>query len=152
MPTLYRHILIVLCLLLAACGSEPPPPALIPPAVVEEEAPPPAVEPSKDLDIEAMVVDPSTAPAENVVQLEAPSIEKLEYDELDGLEGEFVVIKTSRGTTRSGILRSHLTNSIRLGSFERGREIDISLPRHEVVGIEVHWNRAKETAADSVKP
>lgn len=139
---------------LAACGSDEPAgePPLIAPAILEEvaeEPDPNALRP--DAGIEAMVVDAestTTVAGEDgrVPTPEAPVIEVVEYDDLAFVEGERVIVRTQLGSTREGVLKRFLNTGLKVVVQERGREIELDMPRTTISEVKVVWTRAQGLA------
>jgi hypothetical protein len=142
-------------LALAACGGDAPaPPAPIPPAVVAEEVEevvdPNAVQP--DASIEAVVVDANAtttvAGEEGLVPTpEKPVIEVVAYEDLAFVVGERVIIRTNIGSTREGILKRFFNTGLKVLVNERGREIELDMPRTTVSEVKVVWTRAQGAVA-----
>jgi hypothetical protein len=146
---------LLLVSLLTACGGDEPAaePALIPPAIVDETEEP-VVDPSipqPDAAIEAVVVDADSATTVagdegRVPTPEAPVIEAVAYDDLAYVEGERVIIRTQMGSTREGVLKRFLNTGLKVVVNERGREIELDMPRSTIADVKVVWTRAQGAA------
>jgi hypothetical protein len=144
-------------LVLAACGGEPPPPESTAPVAVAEE---PVVEEAvvdpnavlPDATIEAVVVDANattTVAGEDglVPTPEKPVIEVVAYEDLAFVVGERVIVRTSMGSTREGILKRFFNTGLKVLVNERGREFEIDMPRTTVAEVKVVWTRAQGAVA-----
>jgi hypothetical protein len=145
-------------LVLAACGGDPPPPPESAAAVAVAEEPvveeivvdPNAVVP--DATIEAVVVDANsttTVAGEDglVPTPEKPVIEVVAYEDLAFVVGERVIVRTSMGSTREGILKRFFNTGLKVLVNERGREFEIDMPRTTVAEVKVVWTRAQGAVA-----
>jgi hypothetical protein len=147
----------VLCVVLAACGEDPPPPtAPIAPAPVAEIPAAPAAEPEvvPDASIEAVVVDANattTVAGEEgrIPTPEAPVIEVVAYEDLAFVVGERVIVRTSLGSTREGILKRYFNTGLKVLVNERGREMELDMPRNTVDEVKVVWTHAQGAPADA---
>ena len=145
---------------LSACGGDAPPPApapLVADAVIESASAaeedvvdPNAVVP--DASIEAVVVDANTtttvAGDEGLVPTpENPVIEVIAYDDLAFVVGERVIIRTSLGSTREGVLKQFFNTGLKVLVNDRGRKFELDMPRATVAEVKVVWTRAQGAAA-----
>jgi hypothetical protein len=141
-----------LCIALAACGNDAPsvPADAISPDVVEpvaeEYVDPNAIVP--DASIESVVVDANSAATVageegRVPTPEAPVIEVVAYDDLAFVVGERVIVRTSLGSTREGILKRFFNTGLKVLVNERGREIELDMPRNTVDEVKVVWTHAQ---------
>jgi len=146
----------VAILALAACGGDPPAPPAAPVAAAEEPVveevvvDPNAVLP--DATIEAVVVDANattTVAGEDglVPTPEKPVIEVVAYEDLAFVVGERVIVRTSMGSTREGILKRYFNYGLKVLVNERGREFEIDMPRTTVAEVKVVWTRAQGAVA-----
>lgn len=144
-------------LAVSACSSEPPPePELIAPMVLDESeldvVDPNAVVP--DQSIEAVVVDANqtttVAGQDGLVPTpDKPVSEVVDFDDLSFVVGERVVVRTTHGSTRDGILKRYLNTSIKVLVNERGREIELDMPRSSILEVKVIWTKAHGAEAPS---
>jgi hypothetical protein len=153
---LLRSSLLAAMLLLGACGDDAPPPEPIAPdeEVAEPEPVAEPVDPNAvvpDATIEAVVVDANAtttvAGEEGLVPTpEKPVIEVVAYEDLAFVVGERVIIRTSLGSTREGILKRFFNTGLKVLVNERGREIELDMPRTTVAEVKVVWTHAQGTA------
>jgi len=148
--------LVVLC----GCGDDrpPPEPPLIAPAVISPEEEAAMAEAAKDpnalapdASIEAVVVDAQstvTVAGEDgrVPTPEAPVIEVVAYDDLAYVVGERVIIRTALGSTREGVLKRFFNTGLKVLVNERGRELELDMPRGTIAEIKVVWTHAQGAA------
>lgn len=150
--------LIIAVALLGACGGadQSSAPAAAPAEVaaaapaVAEYVDPDAVVP--DASIEAVVVDANattTVAGEDglVPTPEKPVIEVVAYEDLAFVVGERVIIRTSLGSTREGILKRFFNTGLKVLVNERGREIELDMPRTTVAEVKVVWTHAQGSVA-----
>lgn len=144
---------------LAACSVDAPlPPASTAaqaaiesePVAEEEVIDPNAVVP--DATIEAVVVEANAtttvAGEEGLVpSAEAPVIEVIAYDDLAFVVGERVIIRTSLGSTREGVLKQFFNTGLKVLVNDRGRKFELDMPRATVAEVKVVWTRAQGAAA-----
>jgi hypothetical protein len=141
---------------LAACGNDAPPASTgtlapdVAEPVAEEYIDPNAVIP--DASIEAVVVDANSAATVagdegRIPTPEAPVIEVVAYDDLAFVIGERVIIRTNLGSTREGILKRFFNTGLKVLVNERGREIELDMPRNTIDEVKVVWTHAQGAAA-----
>ncbi len=149
---------------LAACSADAPSPPVVITAQTASESEPVAeeevVDPNAilpDATIEAVVVEANAtttvAGEEGLVpSAEAPVIEVVAYDDLAFVVGERVIVSTSLGSKREGILKRFFNTGLKVLVNERGREIELDMPRATVAEVKVVWTRAQGAAAPAPAP
>ena len=150
--------MVAVAIMLAACGSDAPSPPVAPAEpsaiaeLVQEET---SVDPNAlvpDASIEAVVVDANTtatvAGDQGLVPTpEAPVIEVVAYEDLAFVVGERVIVRTSLGSTREGILKRYFNTGLKVLVNERGREMELDMPRNTVDEVKVVWTHSQGTPA-----
>jgi len=70
-------------------------------------------------------------------------VQKIPYEELPKAIGQKVVITTTFGSRREGVLKSANNAGITVYTNLRGTFGDMNIPRADVAGAEVHWDSVK---------
>ncbi|PIV35089.1 MAG: hypothetical protein COS34_03645 [Lysobacterales bacterium CG02_land_8_20_14_3_00_62_12] len=151
-------LLVLMMALIGACGGgQETPPVVVaeasktPPAAALTSSEPAAIQP--DASIPALSVDASSASivgAEGAVATpETPVIETVNYEDLAYVVGEKIIIKTNLKSTRQGVLKRYFTTSLKLLAEERGRVMEMDIPRASVNEVQVVWTHPQGQASSA---
>ncbi|MBK8285016.1 MAG: hypothetical protein IPK97_09030 [Ahniella sp.] len=88
----------------------------------------------------------TVVPAEAGGEAEAGSeilIQKVAFEELPKAVGQKVIITTTFGSKREGILKSAHNAGITVYTNLRGSMADVNIPKADITSAEVHWDTVK---------
>lgn len=154
-----RYLLVLVMANISACGGEQQTAPVVAAAVpakagstaeVTAAMDPDSIQP--DASIPAVSVDASSASAGGTMATpDAPIIESVSYEDLAYVVGEKIIIKTNLKSTRQGVLKSYFTTSLKLLAEERGRVMEMDIPRATVAEVQVVWTHPQGAAASSAQ-
>ena len=70
-------------------------------------------------------------------------IQKIAFEELPKAVGQKVIITTTFGSKREGILKTAHNSGITVHTNLRGSMADVNIPKADIVSAEVHWDTVK---------